>query len=220
MSYLSTIIEKVEYLVTDGPYTSLVLRKRNRSLVKIPILADVQPSVSTAAIHASLNLVHDAGRLIIASDTGVLKVGDGATPYNSLPSYRQVPSKQRATTAIQQSGISSSTPVDLANLATVTFEVTASMPWEVELWHPYLQAITNPAAVNITITDAADAVKEGGNVSIAAAGGVAQCRCVEHISTPGVYVRKGRIRRVSGTGTITSLSGFGEAITLTARPAP
>lgn len=42
--------------------------------------------ISTAASWASLNPVVGEGVLCVEQDTGVVKVGDGTSPYNSLPS--------------------------------------------------------------------------------------------------------------------------------------
>ncbi len=46
-----------------------------------------EPRNGTAAAWASANPVLDAGEFGIASDSGVYKLGDGATPWNSLPGF-------------------------------------------------------------------------------------------------------------------------------------
>ena len=45
--------------------------------------------INTAASWASLNPLLEAGLLCVEVDTGVMKVGDGVSPYNALPDVTQ-----------------------------------------------------------------------------------------------------------------------------------
>ena len=56
----------------------------------------IQLKRGTAAVLASVNPTPAAGEAIVETDTGKVKVGDGSTPYNSLPYTDDGNVKERA----------------------------------------------------------------------------------------------------------------------------
>lgn len=103
-----------------------------------------------------------------------------------------------------QSGIT--TVTDITGL-TITFTV-GQFAVEVELFVPYVLSATAAVNGDVQIADNANAVTAYGLISMYASGAyTAPGRAVERITTPGTYTRKGRIERLSGTGTISVSAG-------------
>lgn len=96
-----------------------------------------------------------------------------------------------------QTGVSS--VVDLTGLASITFSVT-SRPVLVQLWCPFVYGSASTAVPRIQIADGSNTIKSEIAPTIDAANGALPLNCYEHLTTPGSYTRKGRIR-VTGTGT-------------------
>lgn len=89
---------------------------------------------------------------------------------------------------------------DITDLASLSFTVT-DYPVYVVLFVPIISSASNASQVAISITDAANAATANAFINLAS--GQSDClQAVERISTPGAYVRKGRVQRTSGTGTV------------------
>lgn len=117
--------------------------------------------------------------------------------HGVVPGPREL-ARSQMTTA--QSGITTIT--DIQNCS-ISFNVV-SYPVDVELFCPWISSATGLVNGDVQVYDTTNsAIKAYGLVSMyAAAAYTAPGRAVERITTPGPHVRKGRVERVTGTGTL------------------
>jgi hypothetical protein len=110
-----------------------------------------------------------------------------------------------ASSTVAQTGITN-TATDLTGLS-ITFTV-GSRPVDVELVLPWVTATAAAAVPAGVISDLSDTQMAVGAFTSAAASGIGQIRCIERLTTPGSYNRKGRLFRAGGTGTVGNNSGL------------
>jgi hypothetical protein len=168
-------------------------------------------AVDTAANLAAANPVLAVRQWGFASDTGVIKVGDGVTAWNSLSARQPTkPTPFIATSTAVQSGISAAT--DITSLSIGPFTV-ASRPWRVRLVLPWVTVSAVAVTASSLITDLSNTI-----VAMASGTGRGASDLVgipppeEIITTPGTYSRKARLQTNAGTASVNAGLGFVTAV--------
>lgn len=214
--------------LADAASTTVTLNNASANNLTVPTNASVaipvgsviyvsQVGAGATTIVAAGGVTLDAlnGNLVLAGVYGLARLQKIATNewlvaiYGTVPGPRELARAVGPTTA--QTGIT--TVTDVSQL-TISFTV-ASYPVEVEAFLPWVVAsAAGQANGDMQITDNANTIKAYGLVSMYAASAFsAPGRAVERIVTPGSYVRKVRIERVTGTGTIGVAAAGSEATT-------
>lgn len=218
VTFDGTISATIEMPSGGGPYSLADILTTAPASV-LPAGAAPAPLLGYTALElASDNPVLAAGRLGVAVDSEVIKLGDGTTAWNDLvPRMPALPETIIARGTPTASGITA-TVVDIAGTTIGPFEATDTVHWKVELRTPFVFPVgANSTFANprTSITDAANnptAFGFGQTGFVNTLNQPAQCSVLpafELIETPGTYTRKARIERMFGVATLgQGLTGF------------
>lgn len=210
VTFDATPIATITMPTSGGPYSLLdVVSSAPAALV--PAGAAQIPLTGTAAELASQNAVLALGRFGYATDTDVIKVGDGTTAWNDLAARQ--PAKPDPLIVSTTTPQSFTTVADYTGMTVGPFTVGAR-PWRVRARCSL--ATGNPAgtALLFHITDLANVVKatQWSNECAVANDPISMPPCEEIITTPGTYSRKLRGQGSAGTATV---SGGSAAVNVT-----
>lgn len=140
------------------------------------------------------------GDFVVAQD-GIIWVCTAAgTPGTWVDASSTGRELAYAESSVVQSGLTT-VETDITNLS-ITFTVT-NRPVYVEVFLPYLLAVTNSVTASVKLTDEANVLKRLVPVTLGGASYFGEAFLRARIATPGTYTRKARIVRVLGTGSIT-----------------